>query len=75
MTWIIITYLHPIMLGFSWILWEFPCKKVIGPLKIVYFVASFDFVPIPKTTSEAMIDPGWRQAMVDEMVVLHSNGT
>ncbi|RVW26227.1 Retrovirus-related Pol polyprotein from transposon RE2 [Vitis vinifera] len=28
-----------------------------------------------KSTSEALSHPGWRQAMVDEMVVLHSNGT
>jgi hypothetical protein len=31
------------------------------------FVASLDSVSIPKTTGEAMSDPGWRQAMVDEM--------
>jgi hypothetical protein len=32
-------------------------------------------VSIPKTTGEAMSDPRWRQAMVDEMSALHSNGT
>jgi len=32
-------------------------------------------LPIPKTTSEAMADPDWRQAMVEEMAALHSNGT
>jgi len=35
---------------------------------------SLDFVAVPKTTSEAMVDPDWRQAMVEEMVALHSNG-
>lgn len=39
------------------------------------FVVSLDSVSIPKTTGEAMSDPGWRQAMVDEMAALHSNGT
>ncbi|XP_073227016.1 uncharacterized protein [Cicer arietinum] len=39
------------------------------------FVASLDSVSIPKTTGEAMSDPGWRQAMIDEMTDLHSNGT
>ncbi|RVW65211.1 Retrovirus-related Pol polyprotein from transposon RE1 [Vitis vinifera] len=28
-----------------------------------------------KSTSEALSHPGWRQAMVDEMAALHSNGT
>ncbi|RVW53841.1 Retrovirus-related Pol polyprotein from transposon TNT 1-94 [Vitis vinifera] len=28
-----------------------------------------------KSTHEALSHPGWRQAMVDEMVALHSNGT
>jgi hypothetical protein len=39
------------------------------------FVVSLDSVSIPNTTCEAMSDPGWRQAMVDEMAALHSNGT
>ena len=32
-------------------------------------------VSLPKSTSEALSHPGWRQAMVDEMAALHSNGT
>ena len=38
-------------------------------------MVSLDSVSITKTTGEAMSDPGWRQAMVDEMAALHSNGT
>ncbi|RVW15162.1 Retrovirus-related Pol polyprotein from transposon TNT 1-94 [Vitis vinifera] len=30
---------------------------------------------LPKSTHEALSHPGWRQAMVDEMAALHSNGT
>lgn len=30
---------------------------------------------IPKSTGEAMTDPNWRQARVEEMAVLHSNNT
>ena len=37
------------------------------------FVSSLDSMSIPKSTVEAMVDLGWRQAMV-EMVALHSNG-
>ncbi|MCI24523.1 hypothetical protein A2U01_0045707, partial [Trifolium medium] len=32
-------------------------------------------LPIAIRKGEAMSDPGWRQAMVDEMSALHSNGT
>ena len=39
------------------------------------FVSSLDSVCIPKTTGEAMADPDWCQAMVEEMAALHSNGT
>ena len=39
------------------------------------FVSSLDSVSIPKTTDEALAHPGWRQAMLDEMSALHSNGT
>nr|ABN08283.1 hypothetical protein MtrDRAFT_AC155889g9v2 [Medicago truncatula] len=39
------------------------------------FVVSLDSVSIPKTKGEVMSDPGWRQAMVDEMAALHSNDT
>ncbi|RVW51876.1 Retrovirus-related Pol polyprotein from transposon TNT 1-94 [Vitis vinifera] len=31
--------------------------------------------PRPFSTHEALSHPGWRQAMVDEMAALHSNGT
>ena len=39
------------------------------------FVTSLDSVSIPKTPGEAMTDPGWRQAMIDEMAALHGSGT
>ena len=32
-------------------------------------------VSLSKSTPEALSHPGWRQAMVDEMTALHSNGT
>ncbi|RVW19151.1 Retrovirus-related Pol polyprotein from transposon RE1 [Vitis vinifera] len=32
-------------------------------------------IAIGKSTHEALSHPGWRQAMVDEMAALHSNGT
>ncbi|RVW27700.1 Retrovirus-related Pol polyprotein from transposon RE2 [Vitis vinifera] len=39
------------------------------------FVSTLSSVSLPKSTSEALSHPGWRRAMVDEMVALHSNGT
>ncbi|KAJ9686998.1 hypothetical protein PVL29_015735 [Vitis rotundifolia] len=39
------------------------------------FVSAISSVSLPKSTHEALSHPGWRQAMVDEMVALHSNGT
>ncbi|RVW68854.1 Retrovirus-related Pol polyprotein from transposon TNT 1-94 [Vitis vinifera] len=39
------------------------------------FVSAISSVPLPKSTHEALSHPGWRQAMVDEMAALHSNGT
>jgi len=46
-------------------------------LSLSYFsvVSSLDSVSIPKTIDEAMTDPGWCQAMVEEMAALHSNDT
>ncbi|RVW25919.1 Retrovirus-related Pol polyprotein from transposon RE2 [Vitis vinifera] len=38
------------------------------------FVSAISSVSFPKSTHEAL-SPGWRQAMVDEMAALHSNGT
>ncbi|RVW93460.1 Retrovirus-related Pol polyprotein from transposon TNT 1-94 [Vitis vinifera] len=39
------------------------------------FVSAISSVSLPKSTHKALSHPGWRQAMVDEMVALHSNGT
>ena len=39
------------------------------------FVSAISSVSLPKSTHEALSHPGWRQAMVDEMDALHSNGT
>ena len=39
------------------------------------FVSTLSSVSLPKSTSEALSHSGWRQAMVDEMATLHSNGT
>jgi len=39
------------------------------------FVSSLDFVSIPKTKTEAMVDLGRHPVMVEEMAALHSSGT
>ena len=39
------------------------------------FVSSLSSVSTPKNLREALTDPRWRQAMVDEMNALHSTGT
>ncbi|RVX02272.1 Retrovirus-related Pol polyprotein from transposon TNT 1-94 [Vitis vinifera] len=39
------------------------------------FISTLSSVSLPKITNEALSHPGWRQAMVDEMTALHSNGT
>ncbi|RVW21065.1 Retrovirus-related Pol polyprotein from transposon TNT 1-94 [Vitis vinifera] len=39
------------------------------------FVSAISSVSLPKSTHEALSQPGWQQVMVDEMDVLHSNGT
>ncbi|EOY08968.1 Uncharacterized protein TCM_024268 [Theobroma cacao] len=39
------------------------------------FVASLDSISIPKTVHEALSHPGWRAAMVEEMVALDGNCT
>ena len=38
-------------------------------------VSSLSSISVPKNVSEALSDPGWTQAMVDEMTALHTNGT
>ncbi|XP_061348750.1 uncharacterized protein LOC133294107 [Gastrolobium bilobum] len=38
-------------------------------------LSSLSSVSVPKTTSEALSHPGWRQAMIDEMCALHGSGT
>ena len=47
------------------------------PLSSSYyaFVSTLSSISLPKSTSEALSHLGWRQTTVDEMVVLHSNGT
>ena len=37
------------------------------------FVSTLSSVSIPKSTSEALYHPGWKQAMVEEMDALYSN--
>ncbi|RVW76761.1 Retrovirus-related Pol polyprotein from transposon RE2 [Vitis vinifera] len=39
------------------------------------FVSVISSVSLPKSTPQALSHLGWRQAMVDEMTALHSNGT
>ncbi|RVX16137.1 Retrovirus-related Pol polyprotein from transposon RE1 [Vitis vinifera] len=45
-------------------------------LPLPYISLPLDALSHPlQSTSEALSHPGWRQAMVDEMTTLHSNGT
>ncbi|XP_072058027.1 uncharacterized protein [Arachis hypogaea] len=39
------------------------------------FTSSLSSISIPKTTAKALSHSGWRQAMIEEMSVLHSTGT
>ena len=39
------------------------------------FVSTLSSVPLPRNVHEALSDPGWKQAMIDEMAALHSSGT
>ena len=39
------------------------------------FVSTLSSVSVPKTVHEALSHPDWKQAMVEEMTALHSNGT
>ncbi|KAK2391898.1 putative mitochondrial protein [Trifolium repens] len=41
----------------------------------VAFVSALSSVSIPKTVHEALSHPGWKQAMIDEMIALESNQT
>ena len=36
------------------------------------FISTLSFVSLPKTLHEALSHPGWKQAMVEEIVALHS---
>ena len=38
-------------------------------------VSSLSFISVPKNVSEALLDPRWTQAMIEEMTALHANGT
>ena len=39
------------------------------------FVSTLSSIPTPKSTSETLSHPGWKQAMTEEMDVLYSNDT
>ena len=39
------------------------------------FISTLSSVSLPKIVHEAFSHPGWKQAMVEEMVALHSTGT
>ena len=39
------------------------------------FVSTLSSVYVPQTVHEALSHSGWKQAMVEEMVALHSSGT
>ena len=39
------------------------------------FISALSSVSLPNTVHEALSHPGWKQAMVEEMVALHSTGT
>ena len=44
-------------------------------LSYFVFVSTLFFVSTPKSTSEALSHPGWKQAIAEEIDVLYSNGT
>ena len=44
-------------------------------LPYLAFVSTLSYVFIPKSTSEALSHPGWKQAMVEEIDALYFNGT
>ena len=39
------------------------------------FISTLSSISLPHTVHEALSHPGWKQAMVEEIVVLHSTGT
>ena len=39
------------------------------------FIESLDSISLPKTVSEALSNPGWNSALVEEMQALDDNGT
>ena len=39
------------------------------------FISTLSSVSLPKTVHEALSHPGWKQAIVEEIVALHSTGT
>ena len=39
------------------------------------FISTLSSVTLPKTVHEAFSHPGWKQAMIENMVALHSTGT
>ena len=39
------------------------------------FISTLSFISLPQTVHEALSHPGWKQAMVEEMVVLDSTNT
>ena len=39
------------------------------------FISTFSSISLLETVHEALSHPSWKQAMVEEMVVLHSTGT
>ncbi|RVW31012.1 Retrovirus-related Pol polyprotein from transposon TNT 1-94 [Vitis vinifera] len=45
----------------------------LHPILLLFLL--YPLVSLPKSTHEVLSHPGWRQAMVDEMAALHSNGT
>ena len=44
-------------------------------LPYIVFVSTFSSISTPKSTSEALFHPGWKQVIVEEMDALYSNGT
>ena len=39
------------------------------------FISTLSSVSLPNTAHEALSHPGWKQAMIEEIVALHSTGT
>ncbi|XP_031104791.1 uncharacterized protein LOC116009796 [Ipomoea triloba] len=53
----------------------FPWIRFLLQFPVLPLLVGLSSVSVPKSVKEALSHPGWQQAMVDEIAVLHSSGT